>query len=175
MKIRITEETLDMTEGKEYKILDSGDDLIMVIDDIGDEHWLSECEYEIVEGNNMKNFREVIRDIKEGEVWENKTQRIGKIYINENGFLQLEGENGFSCNYSTCADLEAVYELKQQPVTFEEVLNSDKKCMVEHEKLTHETFKEYVDFDVLMNRLSRTFFEVQLKEIIKNGKWYLEP
>lgn len=68
--------------------------------------------------------------------------------------------------------LEDEWELIKQPVTFEEVLNSDKRCKVEHELLDDEN--EYETFDNLMYFLSNSLFEKELKEIIKNGKWYLE-
>lgn len=70
-------------------------------------------------------FREVIANIKDGEVWENKDKRVSKIYINNLGNLQLEGEdNSFCCNYSTCIGFDDKYKLQRKKYTFEEAFKA---------------------------------------------------
>lgn len=123
-----------------------------------------------LEGDNMKNFREVIRDIKEGEVWESKNRTIRVKY----GNITIENKTGFKTK-TNVFDENVKYELKQQPVTFEEVLNSDKWCKVEHELLRDDYYKKYDRLDILMYNITMTFKPDELKSIIKNGKWYLEP
>lgn len=136
---------------------------------------ISHCDIKIIEwrNDNMKNFREVIRDIKEGEVWENKNFLIE---LNENE-IEIRHKKGFDCDtIGIIFNDNRLFSLKQQPVTFEEVLNSDKRCRVEYafdNGIEVET--EYDDFDIITCELSTDFEAEQLKEIIKNGKWYLEP
>ena len=74
------------------------------------------------------------------------------------------------------------WELIKQPVTFEEVLNSNKRCKVKHD-LIKERFNvdgcssyetSYETLDVLISFLSNSLDDKDLKEVIKNGKWYLE-
>ena len=87
-------------------------------------------------------------------------------------------------------------------VTFEEVLKSDEKCIVEHEYINEIDYKKierklsilmyksdknifleklnkiknnnFMYFDDVMAILSWVLIESKLKEVIKNGKWYLE-
>ncbi|WP_035790238.1 hypothetical protein [Clostridium beijerinckii] len=68
----------------------------------------------------------------------------------------------------------------QQPVNFMEVVNSDKKCKVEH-KLMICHFDEY-EFDLkvyrflsdIMQTLGHIHTSMELRKIIKEGKWYVE-
>ena len=71
-----------------------------------------------------------------------------------------------------------VFYLVEKSVTFEEVLNSNKLCKVKHDLIkkrfdtsdstTYELFDEIIAF------LSNNLNDKELKEVIKNGKWYLE-
>jgi len=76
----------------------------------------------------------------------------------------------------------------QQPVSFIEVVNSDKKCRVEHELVQKglngnvmdiywaESFKrgEFIPFNFLMNIISYYLGWSELRTVIQEGKWYLE-
>lgn len=111
----------------------------------------------------------------------------------ESHFLKYSN-NKTEININNNLKLEAKWELIQESVTFEEVLNSDKECRVEHEIL-NDLRKEYCldeDFDAqylieelnilevflpftdCMYHLANLLNEIQLKEVIKNGRWYLE-
>lgn len=64
----------------------------------------------------------------------------------------------------------------QKPVTFEEVLNSDKKFRVEHYKTNVlPIFKDFIEIDSFLFYISQYFVSEDIKQIIKEGKWYLEP
>ncbi len=86
------------------------------------------------------------------------------------------GERLNSHNYSHLIDTEKEWEIIEKLVTFEEVLNSNKKCRVEHLFLIENEFdiKRFDTFDSLMFDLSDITNSYELKDIIKNGKWYLE-
>lgn len=127
----------------------------------------------------MKNFREVIRDIKEGEVWESKNRTIRVKY----GDIKIENKIGFETK-TNVFDENVKYELKRQPVTFEEVLNSDKMCKVEHnmfnlEELMAEEMviseSNYFDVDEILYAITNNFCTNDTKRILKECKWYLEP
>lgn len=127
----------------------------------------------------MKNFREVIRDIKEGEVWESKNRTIRVKY----GNITIENKTGFETK-TNVFDENVKYELKQQPVTFEEVLNSNKMCKVEHElidkseiysKMDGFTCDGYALITNLFKSMSTHLSTIGFREVIKSGKWYLEP
>lgn len=69
-------------------------------------------------------FKEVIANIKEGEVWENPKNRIKRIFINEIGNIHLEGNETFSINYSTCVKSDSLYTLQRKEYTFEEAFKA---------------------------------------------------
>lgn len=85
-------------------------------------------------------------------------------------------KNGISIDLDSTEIMTLDFEFIQQPVTFEEVLNSDKKCRVEH-KLTAEysNFKEFMFLDILLSFISQYFGDEECKKIFKEAKWYLEP
>ena len=155
---------------------------------------IDNCNETIIEWKNddMKSFREVIRDIKEGEVWENENFEIIKVgngieinlkdepcvaiqgvFLGDNRKFKLK-QYFHKLLYKIHSRLDnRKFKLKQYPVTFEEVLNSDKRCRIEHEILNN--WEDYVSFGWLMITLAKDLKENELKEVIKNGKWYLEP
>ena len=86
---------------------------------------------------------------------------------------------------SMLASSDAFYEIVQKSVTFDEVVNSDKRCRVEHKLIdvyysihTSQPFGKYLyEYHKLylhIHALSEVFDDEEFKEIIKNGKWYLE-
>jgi hypothetical protein len=71
--------------------------------------------------------------------------------------------------------INAIFIPIQQPVSFMEVVNSDKYCKVEHEILKDNTLvKDYSKFDIIMYELSETYESDELRKIILEGKWYIE-
>lgn len=145
---------------------------------------IDNCNIKIIEWRNddMKNFREVIRDIKEGEVWENENFAIS---IDYDGDIAIDKRNGIINNAGGIwIGSGREFKLKQQPVTFEEVLNSDKRCRVEHnmfdleELMTEEMIiseSNYFDVDEILYAITNKFYTNDTKRILKECKWYLEP
>ena len=103
--------------------------------------------------------------------------------------------NGISIDLDSTEIMTLDFEFIQQPVTFEEVLNSDKKCRVEHEMLKKD-FSDYysmINDNALIKRIKDVlndkymsindifyvfgyiFTGDTLKKIFKEAKWYLEP
>lgn len=108
----------------------------------------------------------------------------------ENNRICWANGNEFSLNTST---LNTKWILIQQPVTFEDVINSDKPVRVEYptlkalehliekveDKAVNTIIRNFVDgnwlnFCDLMICISYISSSIELKEIIKNGKWYLK-
>jgi len=80
-------------------------------------------------------------------------------------------------------NFELIQEIiKGEIVSIIEVLNSNKKCMVEHEYINKINFsdfnikmlKEYNDFCDILFILIDNLEDIKVKEVIKKGKWYLE-
>ena len=126
-----------------------------------------------------KTFREVIRDIKEGEVWENPENRVRRIYINGKGNIAFEGnEIDFSINSSTCVDPNSIYKLQRKEYTFEEAFKAyeegeeiedyagvkyKKIDGIDHYKLERET-----DFNAKADANDYWFSFDEIR-----GKWYI--
>jgi len=85
------------------------------------------------------------------------------------------------------------WKLVKRAVTFEEVLNSNKKCRVEHELIDsglddeitsndnvtledYQTLKEgnYMELHNLISVLPWILSNEEFKQVLKEGKWYLE-
>ena len=75
----------------------------------------------IKEENKMeKTFREVIADIKEGEVWENELMLIKKI----NSYIYIENKNGWiECKCITIRE-DLIFTLQRKEYTFEEAFKA---------------------------------------------------
>ncbi|OOM81640.1 hypothetical protein CLPUN_10290 [Clostridium puniceum] len=62
-----------------------------------------------------------------------------------------------------------------KPVSFMDVVNSDKKCRIEHELVDNEIYeKEYHDFREVIRVMTTWYSTKELKQVIREGKWYLE-
>lgn len=81
--------------------------------------------------------------------------------------------------------LSISFVIVQKPVSFMEVVNSNKKCRVEHSFIDNYSMcdnsliksmykKEYMGLGLILEGLSKFYNSVCLKEIIKNGRWYIE-
>jgi hypothetical protein len=74
--------------------------------------------------------------------------------------------------------LDNEYKLVKKPVTFEDVLNSNKRCRIEHERLAKDFYKDYdyayLEFSTYLQVLLNKYNSCELKDILKEGKWYLE-
>ena len=121
-----------------------------------------------------KTFRElIIGGIKPGEIWENKTQRISRIYLNEYGNLQLEGEdNSFAQNYSTSIGLNATYELQRKEYTFAEAFMAYEEGREIESKCSKYKYKKVDGKDFASLEFGWDGFEfLEICEI--RGSWYI--
>lgn len=143
------------------------------------------------------------------KIWEIlKEENIGNIYIDENGFKwKMDNFNlkstkpNSNFTFNLINNHYSLYEIlkidfceikKPTPVTFDEILNSNKKCKVEHEmlkniKILRDSEIKWIEDAIeivkqgkctylssLMAVLGIFMSSQQMKEIIKNGKWYLQ-
>jgi hypothetical protein len=130
----------------------------------------------------MKKYKtwEVIKMISEnkGLEFENKNKMIviGGTSLN---MLTLVNSKYLSQSLDRNIDLDDEWELVKKPVSFEEVLNSKKRCKVEHEILNQKeitSLSDFMTFDMYMLNLCDIYplSSEMLKTIIREGKWYLE-
>lgn len=129
---------------------------------------------------------EVMRKLHDNQkgTYRTKRDRSGymEITIDEMNYYQLTVFDGdgkvskFRNQFNGMVDTYKEWEKIKEPVTFEEVINSDKLCRVEHPFLIENEFdiKIFKTFDELMFGISNITNAHEMREIIKNGKWYLQ-
>ena len=89
-----------LTVGRIYDVKEIKENYYVIKDDKGITNLFWHGEFEIVKENEMeKTFREVIADIKEGEVWESEEKIISLMNTN---FTLFNISNNFSKSFS-CA------------------------------------------------------------------------
>lgn len=122
-----------------------------------------------------KKFREVIKDIKAGELWESREKTIECTRLGDILITYKDGTTSDSMGFMD--DVEYTLKRLGIPVTFEDVLNSSKLCKVVHPALMEEhsfrCFEQFATFALVMERLSNLFDSDTFKDIVKNGEWYL--
>ena len=116
----------------------------------------------------------------------------GRVKIKDSKEVYSDSKNDKTLNWNSEKDgynqvtvTDDVVHLKfvqiQKLVTFDEVVNSDKRCRVEHElvdKITgddeYSFFDSYTTFDNYIFNLAQELNSEELKKVITEGKWYLE-
>ena len=129
MKVRCIDGCLsanELTTGKEYEVLaEIGCYYQLKINDKGQGYQCYiKSRFEIVrEDNKMqeKTFIEVIKDIKEGEVWESHYKRI---VGNGAGDFKIENKSGEGFGSYVAIRGENKYSLKRKEYTFEEAFKA---------------------------------------------------
>ena len=115
---------------------------------------------------------EIVKMLQEGRLKENdliESEVCVTIKVANNG-LRIRKTN----EELTANDLASTikYKLIQKPVTFEEVLNSNKNCRIEHKLLVktnnHQPLAE------IMKSLATYCRDDILRKILKEGEWFLE-
>ena len=115
------------------------------------------------------SFEEVIANIKEGETYKctSDIYIIQTIHRNEIGLKINNYEPLERCGTN---DIQRFVKIKT-PVSFNDILHSDKRCRVEHELLSIE---DYFYLRDILSYLSEHFNSELIRKIILEGKWYIE-
>ena len=120
MKVRcVNNNWNNLTKGKVYDVIYIIDSEIQIYNDLGDKQTFYIGNFEVIkEENEMqeKTFREVIADIKEGEVWVNDTAPISFIKLRPGGILDFNKNVGIYLNVK--------YKLQRKEYTFEEAFKA---------------------------------------------------
>ena len=120
MKVRcVNNNWNNLTKGKVYDVIYIIDSEIQIYNDLGDKQTFYIGNFEVIkEENEMqeKTFREVIADIKEGEVWVNDTAPISFIKLRPGGILDF--------NINVGINLKVKYKLQRKEYTFEEAFKA---------------------------------------------------
>lgn len=112
-----------ITNGKVYDVLKEGGLGYLIIDDLNIRKYLRKDRFEIVKEENKmkKTFREVIADIKEGEVWESENT-LTQIYT-RNDVLIIDFKEEVTTEIVKIA-ADAKFRLKRKEYSFDEAFKA---------------------------------------------------
>lgn len=118
-------------------------------------------------------FREVINNIKEGELWRSENCLIT---LSAQGQYEIIFANEFSDSNTTISIDEGTVFVLEPRVSFMDVVNSTSQCAVYHPLLQeYDCIHTYDSLDSVLMDLLYSFGEEDVKTIIKEGLWSLEP
>lgn len=162
-----------ITNGKVYDVLKEGGLGYLIIDDLNIRKYLRKDRFEIVKEENKmeKTFREVIADIKEGEVWESENT-LTQIYT-RNDVLIIDFKEEVTTEIVKIA-ADAKFRLKRKEYSFDEAF----KAYEEGEVVESEDgfiYKKINGQDCVCSDEARDWVKndggFSVKEI--RGKWYI--
>ena len=167
-----------ITNGKVYDVLKEGGLGYLIIDDLNIRKYLRKDRFEIVKEENKmeKTFREVIADIKEGEVWESKRLELvikiddGDIYIGD------INNNGVDDYIGQFFGKEDTFKLKRKEYTFTEAFKAyEEGKEIESCNKNNTRFKKINGKDCFYSNERKDFLEIdafiEFKEV--RDKWYI--
>lgn len=136
-------------------------------------HWTDEMLEEVKEDKMEKTFKEVIADIKEGEVWESHCKRI---ICNQFGDLKIENISKEGFGPYILVNPNNTFKLKRKEYTFEEAFKAyEEGKEIESCKYRYKKINDEILYINLEKGYKDTLKEVQmfftLEEI--KGKWYI--
>lgn len=145
------------------------------------EHYWTEEMFEKIEekeSNNMKEltFREVIANIKEGEVWESE---MLEIYLdNKTSELILKNKIGcFNCREIGIKKEKKFFKLKRPQYTFQEAFEAFEKGKEIESCESGFKFEIYEDATKIKREGYKTIYEYKAVKIFSTeeikGKWYI--
>ena len=177
MKVRCIDDcdidTGQITNGKVYDVLKEGGLGYLIIDDLNIRIYLRKDRFEIVKEENKmkKTFREVIADIKEGEVWESENT-LTQIYT-RNDVLIIDFKEEVTTEIVKIP-ADAKFRLKRKEYSFDEAFKAYEEgkevesCNFRYKKI--EGKDSYYD-QIIDNWENRYDVDFSLEEI--RNKWYI--
>lgn len=125
MKVRcINNNWNNLTKGKVYDVIYIIDSEIQIYNDSGNKQTFYIGNFEVIKEENKmqeKTFREVIADIKEGEVWESEEKIIGLMNTNDIFITLKDRDRRINSMWFNSGTL---YHLQRKEYTFEEAFKA---------------------------------------------------
>ena len=124
-----------------------------------------------------KTFKEVIADIKPGEVWQSKRNRLSEIYLSESGYTIFKVDDfSLSSNRRVCVDGNDYYELKRNKYTFTEAFKAYEEGKEIESVVTKDRYIKIDGEDMYYSELNKDFINgcdcFEMKEI--RGEWFVD-
>lgn len=166
----------ELTTGKEYEVLaEIGCYYQLKINDKGQGYQCYiKSRFEVIEEEKEmkeKTFREVIKDIKEGEVWESHCKRI---IGNGAGDFKIENKSGEGFGSCVAIHGENKYRLKRKEYTFEEAFKAYENGKVIESCVTGDKYTWNGFTDLICKNGADGYSKLKsiyIEEI--KGKWYI--
>lgn len=189
MKVRcVNNNWNNLTKGKVYDVIYIIDSEIQIYNDLGDKQTFYIGNFEVIKEENKmqeKTFREVIADIKEGEVWESAQNCFqlkeircveGRVKFKLEGVFVEKTDN--SNNVNTGEGLSQTFKLQRKQYSFEEAFKAyeegkEIESCIKNFKIKklnnkpHYIYKHMSEWDYINNNdACFSIDEIQ-------GKWYI--
>lgn len=166
----------ELTIGKEYEVLaEIGRYYQLKINDKGQGYQCCvKSRFKVIEEEKEmkeKTFREVIADIKEGEVWESHCKRI---IGNGAGDFKIENKSGEGFGSCVAIHGENKYRLKRKEYTFEEAFKAYENGKVIESCVTGDKYTWNGFTDLICKNGADGYSKLKsiyIEEI--KGKWYI--
>lgn len=166
----------ELTIGKEYEVLaEIGRYYQLKINDKGQgDQCCVKSRFKVIEEEKEmkeKTFREVIADIKEGEVWESHCKRI---IGNGAGDFKIENKSGEGFGSCVAIHGENKYRLKRKEYTFEEAFKAYENGKVIESCVTGDKYTWNGFTDLICKNGADGYSKLKsiyIEEI--KGKWYI--
>lgn len=167
----ITEDSY-LTLGEVYKVIKKDKRSYKIITNNGMQVLYNKERFEIVEEDNKmqeKTFREVIADIKEGEIWESVNKEI-RCYPNG---IKISHIKKGRCTPAMYMESDNKYKLKRKEYTFEEAFKAYEEGKIIESCYSQFKYKRANGVD-LYSRTENNWYEENNFEIDEiRGKWYI--
>lgn len=116
------------------------------------------------------SFKEVIANIQDGDTYV-CTEKVWVVTTISKEGGSIKFNDGDGIHHGGINDKQLFVKVEKS-VNFIDILNSDKRCRVEHELLN--SSKRYFKLNEIFKEILPYYSENELKKIIKEGLWYLE-
>lgn len=130
-------------------------------------HWTDEMLEKVKKEKETqeKTFREVITDIKEGEVWEN----LGAKIIKDSDSIQMLGFSNFMC----FMDSSKIFKLQRKEYTFEEAFKAYEEGKEIESCYSQYKYKKEGGLDLYSKTENEWYVEDRFEIDEIRGKWYI--
>lgn len=185
--VECIEDSINLDKGQRYEVYQEDDNNYWIKENKwGASSFYPKAWFKKLEGVKLMkeySFEEVIANIKEGETYTCTDTLYGLQTITKDDI-------GFKFNKELSICSSGINNMQrfvkvEKPVSFNDVLNSDSKCKIEHWRIADlisdkddgQNFlwlQEYQNLDDIIHAIGEEFNTIAVKEILKDAKWYLE-
>lgn len=174
MKVRcVNNNWNNLTKGKVYDVIYIIDSEIQIYNDLGDKQTFYIGNFEVIKEENKmqeKTFREVIADIKEGEVWESHCKKIIGF---KDGDFEIRDNDGHKFGNAVSIRSANKYRLKRKECNFEEAFKAYEEGKEIESCYSQYKYKKEGGLDLYSKTENEWYGEDNFEIDEIRGKWYI--